>query len=497
MNIFQESREKLEAVESLRLQGKFDKAESLCAALLSKHPEYFAGLHTMGLICADRGNLRRAADYLFRAISINPRSWSTLTALSSICLSLDAPEMAAQLLEQARSLNPEDPNVLFTLAELYVNEREFQLAIPLYEDAIKRDPSFDIAIFGLARAYINIGEYSQAAAVLERIIKSGRTSQELLFLIQQLRPATFDIDVLTSLEKMATPAGDDPVLFANRNAFLKASAMDQAGRHEEAWRTFLDANQLIFAHGMKEVRDIQDAEQIALKSLQGSSGVVCKSTEQGPKLLFVLGPSRSGKTTMEALVGHLEGVKRGFENPGLVSTIRHLFEDKALLTSWSFDNLPPQFLNEFRDRYLEDVERRAGNATVFTNTSPLHIHHAVHLARLVPNVRFVFLKRNKNDLMLRMFMRLYDRGNFNAYNLRSIDSHLEWYDRMIDGMIEKFPSIVRVVQYETMVENPGLALKIAADLCELAAPCVEGLSIGNDCGCAAPYIEWMRKELAN
>ena len=56
-----------------------------------------------------------------------------------------------------------------------------------------------------------------------------------------------------------------------------------------------------------------------------------------------------------------------------------------------------------RDTYVEELARRAGAARVFTNTLPDQIHNAALIASAVPNVRFVLVKRSREDVAWRTY----------------------------------------------------------------------------------------------
>jgi hypothetical protein len=199
---------------------------------------------------------------------------------------------------------------------------------------------------------------------------------------------------------------------------------------------------------------------------------------------------------MESLVSILDGVKRGYENPSVENAISRTYQDAGLLTTYTLDFLPPQFYPQVRELYAGEVARRAGAVRVFTNTHPGYIHEVGRLAQTLPNVRFIFVKRNLDDVVLRMFMRLYQRGNPYSYDLKSAREYVEWYYRMMDLMAEKLPEIVRVVRYEDIVADPGTALRTAADLC--GVPITHGPipALGDDRECAAPYRELMVAQLA-
>ena len=129
--------------------------------------------------------------------------------------------------------------------------------------------------------------------------------------------------------------------------------------------------------------------------------------DKQPISLFVLGPSRSGKTTMEQLIATLDGVKRGYENPSVDIAIKRTFQTAGLPTRDLFEILPPQLYPLCREIYLEELSRRAESARVFTNTHPSRIADAAWAATVFPNVRFIFVKRDVDDITLRMYLRHY------------------------------------------------------------------------------------------
>jgi Sulfotransferase family len=207
-------------------------------------------------------------------------------------------------------------------------------------------------------------------------------------------------------------------------------------------------------------------------------------------------PSRSGKTTMERLVATLDGVKRGYENPIVENAIRQTFQTAALLSSSYLGDLPAQLYPLCREIYLEQLTRRAGPAKVFTNTHPGHIYDAARIAAVFPNIRFIFVKRNLDDILLRIYLRQYNRGNAYAYDLKVARDHVVWYYQMIDVLADKLPDVVRVIHYEDMVTDPAAALRTAAELCGLPMTDKPLPAVGDDRGCAEPYREFMAAALA-
>jgi Flp pilus assembly protein TadD len=495
-NPLREAREQLEQAESMRQARNFDRAETICTALVRRYPDYFAAQHTLGLIYADRGDYRRAGGCLMHAAMLNPHSWSTLTALAGVYLELDANEMASHTLERARALNPNEPTVLVTLGEIYVEEREYELAREAFRQALQAEPGMEEAALGLARACMFLGENSEAAAVLEDLLKRGVRSLAVLSTLATVPPSATRRDLLSEIPKVVRRVEEDKAEFESAIAFVQAFALDRAGRHAEAWAQMLLANRPLAAKKQSELVENVARRRESLQWAQETSIAKIADDKTLPISLFILGPSRSGKTTMEALVDTLDGVKRGYENPSLENAISRTYQDAGLLTTYTLDFLPPQFYPQIRKNYTEEVRQRGGSARVFTNTHPGYIHEAARLAQTLPNVRLIFIKRNLDDVALRMFMRLYRRGNSYAYDLKSAREYIEWYDQITDLLVAKLPEIVRVVRYEDMVADPRMALRTAADLCGLPMTDKPPPALGDDRNCAAPYREFMMTELA-
>src|SRR5262249_36597442 len=215
-----------------------------------------------------------------------------------------------------------------------------------------------------------------------------------------------------------------------------------------------------------------------------------------PISLLFRGPSRSGKSTREQFVPTLDGVKRGYENLSVKKAIRRTFQSANLLTTDRIEMLPPQLYPRYRDIYLEELAQRVGTARVFTNTTWSNIYEAQLMASVFPNARFIFLKRNVKDNILRMYQRKYRTGeNVYSYDVKAARDHVAWYHQMMDLMAKKFPDIVRIINYEDMVANPAAAVRVAADLCGL--PRTDGPlpEVGDDRGCAEPYHDFIRAAL--
>jgi tetratricopeptide (TPR) repeat protein len=498
-NPLQATFDELNEAEQLRLQGKLDRAQEICESLVRQYPDYMGALHTLGLIYADKHNYQRALDCFVRAVMLNPRSWNTLTALGGVYLALDAHEMAAQTLERAKLLKPNDPDVLTTLGVIYSEEREFELAKEAFSQAVALEPNHVLAAVGLGLTCSKIGEDTEAASVFEALLKRGMQTLEVLHALTSLPASLVAIDPLVEIDKLVPGQIKDKEAFENSAAFVRAAALDKAARSAEAWQQVVSANRSFWLRMSDERREEREREQATLARMRGTS-IRVKANESRddryPVSLFILGPSRSGKTSMEKLVATLPGVKRGYESSIVENAVRRAMQSAALLTSSQFEHLPSQLDPQCREIYLDELARRAGSAKVFTNTHPGNINNVGRIAAVFPNVRFIFVKRTLEDTLLRIYMRKYDKGHAYAYDLKAAGDHVVWYYQMMDLQMERFRDIARLIQYEDMAADPATALRTAADLCRLDASDQPPPAVGDDRNCAAPYQQFIAAELA-
>ncbi len=494
-----ETRNRLEQAEKLRQAGKFEKAQRQCESILKRYPKYSAAHHTLGLALADKRDYSRALTHLIQASMLNPKDWTTMTALAGVYLRLGAAEMAMRTLEQAQLRRPDDVSILATLGTIYREGREYELAEQTLHKVMELDDSLPGARLTHAQCCIHLGRLRDAANTFESLVKDGHRQISLLYSLIQLPAAFVSTDVMSLLDEATPDSKNDKQDFTNSLAFTRAVALDKASKPSEAWENLINAN-LTLSH---EYREEYEKEKViqqtvlagtkrhpVIKQPPGKPSEKCQS-------LFILGPSRSGKTTMEYLASTLDGLKRGYENPITENSVRQAFQTAALPPRDRVVELPPALNDLFLDFYDEELEQRAAGAQVFTNTHPGQIHSVLRLASVLPNARFIFVKRDLDDIMLRIFMTKYAAGNAYGYDINNIRDHVTWYYQMIDLLAERLLHISMVINYEDIIDNPAQALQAVAELCGLHQPNDQVPTIGNDRSCADPYKKFIGNALAN
>jgi len=486
----QRAAQRLAEAETCRRTGKLDRAQLLCEALLQTYPDYVGALQTLGVTHLSKRNYRQALSCFIQAAMLCPKDCINLTNLATAYLQLGAWELAAQTLEQARQINPEDVSVDFTLAAVYREEREYELAAAAYRKVLDRLPTHGEAALGLGDCCSHLGRSAEAAIALKQAHACKPHSAGIVYAMSQLPVSAVDTNILEALKKVRKEEQQNQDDFETFVAFTRAAALDRQGRHADAWMALEEANRREFPKHKAEYRKQiarmeaarRDANQIA-----PTADASQKAPQSHPLSIFIVGPSRSGKTTVERLIGQLDGARCGYENRLVERASRRTSQLSGLLTMRNPSDLPTALDDKFREFYLGELREFARGAQIVTDTYPAMIPYVGRVATVLPNVRFIFVRRDEYDCALRMFMKHYRAGNDYAYNIKTIFHYVSWYYEMVDLWLKKFPEITLIIDYDEMVAEPEAALGRIVKLCDAGGGAGVPSDLGDDRGCSQPY----------
>ena len=481
-----EGRARLDAALAARANGDAERAVALCGALLGDHPDYVAALRLMVELSADRGDAREAAAHLGHAFRLDPFEPGVGAALARAYLDLDAPELAMRTAQEALALAPADATIHALLGEAYRLDREYELAADSFSQALRLDPKSVSAAHGLARCQIQLGRLETAADVLNRLVGQGCEQADVLLTLCRLPANLVTVDLLAAVDRgVATHRADD----RGRRQFLRATALHLKGRHAEAWQHLLEANQAVFARTRAAYEASVPSRAAILRAVSQlpPAAVDARGSASGlPLPLLILGPPRSGKSTLEALLARTEGVKRGFESPVVRSAVHRAFHAAGWPVADHLDELPAEHDGLFGVKFRDEVARRAGDARVFTSNTYGVLRSVARLSRAVPEARFVFVRRDTHDQTYAIFSQHYGLNLNYAYDLAAIREFADWYAAMGEALSHHLPGRVLMLDYEAIVTRSTESVAAVSALCGVPFSPPSG-PVGNDIGVSAPY----------
>ncbi len=488
---------RLSEADTERKAGNIAKAIKLCETLIDQYPDYVGALHILGLAHMAQRAYWPALSCFVRAAMLNPQDWTILTSLAQAYLGLEANEMAARTLELARAINGDDVEVHYTLGLIYDRQREYEAASAAFNRAMELDPGHALAAFSCGLCATHLGDLEMAA---KAFLASHDADPNLIAPITataQLPAALSRFDVESALSKVAQTSAKSEKDHKIHVAFTRAHILHGKCEHESAWAELKRANDPLasrYSQDLARHRERREAITIRAKAYRAPKTLPVATAGEIPVSLFILGISRSGKTTLERLLDRIPGIKRGYENPIVEIAVSRTSQEAGLLTMNQLGDLPADLGGKFALHYTNNLRIRAKSADVFTNTNPGRVADVGRLAELIPNVRFVFITRNRADTALRIYLKHFrEGGNAYAYDLDSIFAEIDWYHDMFAIWQERLGDICLCVTYEEMIADPaGQVARVAAH-CGLRITPGEMPAIGDDRGCAEPYSALMAR----
>ncbi len=172
----------------------------------------------------------------------------------------------------------------------------------------------------------------------------------------------------------------------------------------------------------------------------------------GDGAVFILGAPRSGTTLVEQILATADG---------MTATGEHMLMRVASLPLASMeppdmqraDQLARREWQQMAQAYLGRVKRRFKSGERFTDKSLLNHNYAGLAAMLLPQARFVWLRRDARDVAWSCF-RSRITANQWAQNLADCLRYLEGLERLCSHWVDVLGDRLLVLDYEALVNDP-------------------------------------------
>jgi tetratricopeptide (TPR) repeat protein len=479
---------------TLEALHRLDEALASHETALGIEPANVAMLNDRGLVAMALNRVPVALADFDRALALRPDFIPALGNRGLALTRLGLNSAALDSVERILAIDPDHVEALVNRGRLLQFFGDGEAAIASFRRVLELKPGLTAAKGALAETCAGLGRFDEAARLCREIVTAmpaadARDRLLALRTLAHLPRAVVDIDVTAQLEAAQRPADMSPVEFETIRRFGAAAILHERGAYEAAWRSLALANEPMRPTAAldRDARRRRYAASLARVDEAAADLDAAVAFAAGmPILLFILGASRSGKTTLERLLASVAGVRAGYEN-----SIVGIARERVLAASGeppdtALSELGSRARTQFECELTALVSASAADAAVVTCTAPGSIDDIVDLVGLVPNLRVVFVKRDRADTMLRIYMKQYT-GNSYACDLGDVAAYLDFHDSMIERLARRLPRHSRVVSYEAMIENPAAIRAEIARLCGLPAPQEPLPEIGDDRGCAAPY----------
>lgn len=414
-------------------EGRFEEALQVLNRALALAPNDPKLLNSIGLCLKSLGRLDEALQTFDSALAINPNMASAHFNRGLVLEELKHTKSAKSAYERAAALDPNQVDAVASIAWLDAQAGDAASARTNGERVLARSPANVVARLALASADLQLGNFEAAAARLTAL--SGESGLER-------EDRAIVLGLLGDLHDVEGHPAEAFTAYQASNAVLKAM---YATRFEGPGTTTpLDhAARLIAWFSSADARPWQDAPLV-----QPQPG--------GSKThVFLVGFPRSGTTLLENVLA---------AHPDVVSLEERNCLDSAsatyLTSREGLDRLArigPADVARERETYWAKV-RSFGvepNGRVFIDKMPLASVALPLVAKLFPNARILFARRDPRDVVLSCFRRRFGM-NPAMYHLLTIEGAAAYYDAVmrLSGLYrEILPVPQHLVRYESLVDD--------------------------------------------
>lgn len=489
--------------QNLETLSRLPEAIDAYKQAVDLEPKNYKFHSALGLALLKDDKAEESLPFFSSAITYNPSYASGYFNLGNALKKIERLEDATLCYKKATELKPDFYEAWFNQGNTLLQLLNFSKSMSCFESCLSLKPNDNKASIKKIQASIGLGHVEQAISQYQVLLSNFPKNAELQFQVGKIRASQGEMSVaishfltasrldpkhLGAISGLAAlPEGSLDTLSLQRlkndfssiksqislraRHFISAGILKQLGQYKDAWDQYVLANKAVIEVSHKDAKNTVQSQRHSLNRCQAKPIPRNIQDETWPTSLFVLGPSRSGKTTIERLLGTSPSVARGYENPPFASILQETVRDLQLAEMDRLWQLPQEALKEFLNRYQKNVREICDGRSIFTDTSPHRILDAWEIADNIPNSYFVFMERDPVDTAVAIFQKDYKSGNHYAYHPVTIRDHLTWYQNMQETLGDKFGQRAIVIRHEAFISDPERELSRIENLLNSTLKC--------------------------
>ena len=434
---------------SLLKRGQHRKALKLARKLSENQPDVLDGHLLYAQLLFSSQQFDESLKVLELAHQLAPESAEVLSLMGQAAQELGQVKDCLELYSRALELEPTAQRMVlcgnFLLEIGHLTEAELLLASAANQGSLS-------AVAGLVHLMMRQNRFPEAADLVSAHIQQLADEPALVHACARLllsqQDAAGALEALSMLIAAKLPYGSRVVHFR-----LLGETQDKLGNREKAFRSFEQFNQL---RGCSYVAE-QHTQLIAsvIERYKDTSSFTMLSACQSSRPVFVVGMPRSGTSLLEQVLSmHPEVYAAGELDhiPGLIS--EHGVESV-------------EALDQIASIYLQRIEALDSQAKVVTDKLPHNYLHLGELARIFPNARVIYCRRDPVDTGWSCYRQNFHSSLSFATDLWSIGHFQARLQELMSHWQRVLPLPILEVSYEELVADLQAISRQVLDHCGL------------------------------
>ena len=469
----------LKSILALYEQGRLQSALEEVQKLQIAYSQSKILFDLCGGLAKELGHIDFSIKQYGELLKIDPQNAEAYFDLAAAVKLKGELPLAFNYYEKSKEINPLRAETHYNIGNVLRDMGDFENAIVSYGDAIKVKPDY-------AQAFNNMGMISDEMGDKDAAVKSYKQAlkikKDYYLAARNLVGAprgSLDFEALELVKPLLygeKRLALDKVVFK----FFEANYIKHTDDLESVFEKFTSANKNKEEKIKSEIDLEISKNESCRRNFQNWIPARQKRNNSEIKKVFILGPSRCGKSSLERAIFSHKKVKPFFETNKLFRT----GEKTPSLTAMARDKF--QSLT-FEDVFYRDEEWLIENDyTVITSTDPTLMYNVKEIHENIADSFFIVVNRDKIDLATEIFMTDYVNNNYYSYSPTSIMKFIDSYYASLAVVQERIPDRVLMVSLQEICEKPDEVIVKIGQLTSM------DFELGADC--SLPKVKLQRNQ---
>lgn len=451
-------------------RGDWIQAYRLAAQADAQHPGHPSPNHIGGVAALQLGRIPLAIAHLRIAAEAQPAHADALGHYArALAMAHRMDDAMAAADRAALAADPGDAALWDMLGVVYSKANAHEQACQAFERAVAAAPADANHRFNLATSHMYFGRLDEAEREFEACVRLDAGYWRGHLALAQLRRQTPERNHLARLRVLLDRAPGD--VDARLHLHLAtAKELEDLGRDTEAFAHYQQGKA-----AWRRVSGYTPAQDEALfDAIERRFTHVPPGAPGHPNRepIFVLGMPRSGTTLVDRILSSHPQVQSAGELGNFPAALHRAGGERGRSLAGMVECFPPDFDDwaGLGRAYVDSTRPLTGGLPRFVDKLPHNFLFAGFIARALPDVPIVLMRRHPMDTCLSNFRQLFaPESAYHAYSfdLLDIGRYYLRFDRLVRRWMDLFPGRILELRYEDLVDDQAGTTRRVLEYCGL------------------------------
>ncbi len=449
-------KERLALIDRLLARGDLAAAEPVARQLHAAYPRRAEPNHALGVILMLSARPELAEDHLRHAVESDKAKADYRLDLGQCLLMMGRVSEAAPQYDRARALSPAGWKVNWKTGTYLLGIGRGEEALALFDSGLRAAPAEEGARIHLDKVecLLSLGRAEEAEREIRARIGATPFHSRYVVLLSQTGRRDASSPVFALIERELAQPNLHPL--ARSDLMLrKGSLLERSGRHEEAFRCWIEAKKVLNARPRgPDLARIVD-ERIAAFPAERIARLATQYGTPGPRPIFVIGLPRSGTTlTSEILAAH-EDVGNAGEIETMTWIAARLRGALPLAEmERSLGVQGPEKIKALAALHEEVTSHLNPGRPRAVDKMPNNFLYVAEIAILFPDALFIDCTRHPGDTFISAVQTEMNEAHSYSYDPQDFALYHRHHRRLMRHWAQVLPGRIFELGYEELVTNP-------------------------------------------